>query len=84
MAGRGLPPWPAPGSGGMLGSILVDGFAAAFWRIVRSRDGAAMTVLSREPLPAREEAAVEEEGLRFLQLVTAGADPGRITFQTAG
>jgi hypothetical protein len=83
-APRPDPEMPAPGSGGMLGTILVDGFAAAFWRIVRSRDGAAMTVLSREPLPAREEAAVEEEGLRLLQLVTAGADPGRITFHTAG
>jgi hypothetical protein len=83
MAGRPLPAWPPPGSGGMLGTVLVDGFAAGFRRITRTRDAASIVVASAEPLPAREEEAVGAEAQRLLALVSPAGGPGPVTFHAS-
>ena len=83
MAGRPLPPWPPPGSGGMLGTVLVDGFAAGFWRITRTRAGMSTAVATAAPLATGEEQTVGEEALRLLELVAPGAGHGTVTFHSA-
>jgi hypothetical protein len=67
-----LPPL-APGNGGRLGTVLLDGRFAATWRIARFAHGALLTV---EPFgaPARaDRAALEEEGRRLLAFVAGDA-----------
>ena len=63
-----------PGQGGTGGTVLVDGFWQATWKITRPRGGAA--ILRIEPfarLPRGQAEAVAAEGARLLAFAAAGA-----------
>src|SRR3954451_10905615 len=62
--GRGIP--LAPGNGGSMGTILVDGMFAGEWRISRSTDRARLVVSAFEGLRPGDGSAVEDEGARLL------------------
>ena len=59
--------------GVMKGSLLVDGFLRGGWRPVRDRKGTALLITPLEkPIPAGDRPAIEEEGLRLLDLLAPG------------
>jgi hypothetical protein len=63
-----LPPL-APGNGGRLGTVLVDGRFAATWRIITPAHGALLTVEPLATVSGRDRMALEEEGRRLLEFV---------------
>jgi hypothetical protein len=67
-----LPPL-APGNGGRLGTVLLDGRFAATWRIARSGHGAVLTVEPFEAPARKDRAALEEEGRHLLAFVAGDA-----------
>jgi hypothetical protein len=56
--------------------LLVDGFVAGAWRLVRDRTAATLTVRPLGPLAGQDEAAMAEEGERLLGFLAAD-DPAR-------
>src|SRR5579885_762315 len=78
-AGRRVP--LPPGNGAVCGTVLVDGFFRATWRITRRHGDATLRVEPFAPLPAREHDAVVEEGLRLLSF--AADDAGTHDVQIA-
>jgi len=62
-----------PGTGGVLGTVLVDGFFRGTWKITRQRDTATLTVEPFEALPKPDRAAVAEEGARLLTFAASDA-----------
>ncbi len=66
-AGR-RPPLP-PGNGATMGTVLVDGFMRATWRVRRDRGAATLTVEPFERLSATDATGVAEEGERLLRFV---------------
>jgi winged helix DNA-binding protein len=50
-------------------SVLVDGFGAATWKLVRASSGATLRIVPLEPLPKADAAAVEAEATRLLAFV---------------
>lgn len=65
-AGRKVP--LPPGSGGVMGTMLIDGYLCGTWRIIRDRPGVTLTVEPDRALTASERESVETEGdalLRF-------------------
>jgi hypothetical protein len=66
-----------PGPGGTRGTVLVDGFWQATWRITRGREGGADAALlwvePFTPLGPRQAAAVAEEGARLLGFAASDA-----------
>jgi Winged helix DNA-binding domain len=72
---RGVP--LPPGPGGTCGTVLVDGFWQATWRITRGQEGGADAALlwvePFTPLSPRQAAAVAEEGARLLGFAAADA-----------
>ncbi|MFF4777862.1 winged helix DNA-binding domain-containing protein [Microtetraspora fusca] len=64
-------------NGVLPGTVLVDGFTAATWRIDRGKDrgkeGAVLEVRPFAALSRRDAEAVEEEGARLLHFAAAGA-----------
>ena len=73
VAGR-LPPL-LPGNGGRLGTVLVDGWFSALWKVATSGGSPLLTVEPFVELSRADGAAIEEEGLRLLRFV-AGEAPG--------
>jgi Winged helix DNA-binding domain len=60
-------------NGIMKGSVLVDGFVAGGWIPIKAKDRTALLITPFErPVPRAERAAVVEEGLRLLKLLTPG------------
>jgi hypothetical protein len=55
------------------GTVLVDGFVAGTWKIVRARRSAVLAVTPFAPLAAADRAEVEAEGARLLAFAAAGA-----------
>jgi hypothetical protein len=53
------------------GTVLVDGFVAAFWKIARTGDAATLTVRPSRPLSERHLASVRSEGRRLLAVAAA-------------
>lgn len=76
-AGHRAVPLP-PGIGGTSGSLLVDGFWRATWRL----DGSAPVVEPFERLRTADVTEVTEEGHRLLGLIAADADDHRIVIAT--
>lgn len=76
-AGHRAVPLP-PGIGGTSGSLLVDGFWQATWRLAGDRT---LVVEPFHRLSRADMAAVVEEGHRLLGLIAAGADDPRVTFR---
>jgi DNA glycosylase AlkZ-like len=68
LEGGRVPPLP-PGNGARRGTVLVDGFMRAEWRVTTEQDAAILRVDPFRPLAADERAETEIEGdalLRFL------------------
>jgi hypothetical protein len=68
LEGGRVPPLP-PGNGARRGTVLVDGYMRAEWRVTTQRDAAVLRVDRFRPLTADERANAEIEGdllLRFL------------------
>jgi hypothetical protein len=66
------------------GGVLIDGFVAAAWRIERERRRAAMTVTLAQPVSAQQQVQIEEEAVRLLEFVAAGAEPREVSLVQAG
>lgn len=66
------------------GTVLVDGFVAATWRIDRQGSGTTLTVAPLRPLPAGDLATVKAEGVALLDFAApTGASDLRILRQPA-
>jgi hypothetical protein len=63
-----------PGIGAVSGSVLVDGFWQANWRLVRSDSTATLHIEPFDRLPRADIAAVTAEGHRLLDFVGAEGD----------
>jgi len=55
-----------PGDGGSFGTVLVDGFVRARWKIARERRRATLEIILMERLGRQDRVAVAEEGARLL------------------
>lgn len=69
-----------PGNGGVTGTVLVDGFFQATWKITRQRTTATLTIEPFVPLSPQDRAALAEEGTRLLAFAAADADTYDIQF----
>jgi hypothetical protein len=56
------------------GGILIDGFVAATWRILREKHRATMTIELVEPVTGAQRVELEAEGTRLLGFVAFDAD----------
>ncbi|HEX5403930.1 MAG TPA: winged helix DNA-binding domain-containing protein [Pseudonocardiaceae bacterium] len=72
-----------PGIGGVLGSVLVDGFWRAGWRLARTDGTATLHVEPFDRLTRADTADVTEEGHRLLEFIAADADRYAVVFATA-
>ena len=63
---------------GMVQAVLLDGFVAGTWRIVRERAGATMLVEHFDRMSKPTRAAVETEGRRLLEFAAPDAADARI------
>jgi hypothetical protein len=62
-----------PGSGGVKGSVLVDGYYEGLWTSETEKGAATLTIEPFAPLSAPERDALAEEGLRLLAFTASGA-----------
>jgi hypothetical protein len=62
-----------PGNGGVMGTILVDGYLRRTWKIVRKGGTATLDILPDAPLDTSDEAALEAEGDGLLRFAAADA-----------
>jgi hypothetical protein len=76
--GRPVPLFP--GNGAALGSLLIDGFYQANWRITRTGDRAVLVVEPFQPLDAATRDAVVEEGMRLLGFAAGDAGSHDLRF----
>ncbi len=56
-----------------VGGLLVDGFFAGTWRVLRERTAASLEIQTFERLAGADRAAVEDEGLRLLEFLVPGS-----------
>lgn len=63
------------------GSILIDGFVGAKWKIVQQRRRAILTIEPFAPLRKRDCSAVSEEGARLLAFALPAAESQDILFK---
>jgi hypothetical protein len=54
------------------GSVLVDGYVAATWRVASSGKTSTLTVTPLAPIPAREQAGLRAEGERLFGFIAPG------------
>jgi winged helix DNA-binding protein len=64
------------------GPMLVDGFVAGTWKIVRVKDAATLRVRTFADLGSNDATAVDDEGGRLLAFMAAGAEPRGVTIVT--
>ena len=64
-----------PGNGASRGTLLVDGFSRADWRLYSDR----LEVTAHDRLSAAERAEIDEEAGRLLEFLDAGDRSVRIT-----
>ena len=74
----GVTQWTEVGWGG----VLVDGFAAARWRLESDPDVATLTVEPFGPLSRPERAAVADEGARLALFLAPGSERRSVRFGT--
>ena len=72
------------GRGGEYGSVLVDGFLGAMWRITRERDRAMLTIETSGAWSAANRAGVADEGARMLAFLAADAADHDVRFMASG
>ena len=65
-------------------TVLVDGFAAGFWRITREGGRAVLNVEALRAVSKRDIAAVSDEGARLLDFVAADARTKDVRFAKQG
>jgi hypothetical protein len=58
-----------PGSGGVLGTVLIDGFFRGTWKITSHRGSATVLIEPFEPLQEPDRTALAEEGERLVRFV---------------
>jgi Winged helix DNA-binding domain len=61
------------GNGGVLGTVLVDGFFRGTWKLTRHRDTATLTIELFEALPTQDRTALAQEGARLLTFAASDA-----------
>ena len=62
-----------PSEGLLVGTVLIDGFVGARWKIMRDRGQATLLVEPFERLRRQDRAALQEEGVRLLAFAAADA-----------
>jgi hypothetical protein len=72
------------GNGGVLGTVLVNGFFGGTWKITRDKGSAMLSVQPFERLTTQEAAAVAEEGARLLEFAAAEAQLRDVRLAPAG
>jgi hypothetical protein len=80
-AGRAIP--LPPGNGATMGTVLLDGFYAGTWRIVRAVERATLTIRPFEPVGSDDATALIDEGARLVAFATDGMTPN-VVIETAG
>jgi len=65
------------------GSVLVDGFGSARWKVERERDTATLRIEPFRKLPRADRAAVSQEGARLLAFLAVDATKQRVRFAPA-
>jgi hypothetical protein len=70
----GLPPPIPPGNGGTSGTVLVDGFWLADWKLSQDDGAAIVTVTAHERLTRTDKAEVRAEGHRLLAFLAPCAE----------
>jgi hypothetical protein len=68
------------GSGGSIGSILVDGFFAGMWRMSKSKARATLAIELVRPPSARERREIFAEGEELIRFATDGKSEPEVTF----
>jgi hypothetical protein len=72
------------GNGGVLGTVLVDGFLRGTWRITRHQATATLRIKPFEPLPTPDRTTLAEEGARLLSFAATDADTHDIQLVSSG
>jgi hypothetical protein len=80
--GRRSVPLP-PGLGGTTGTVLIDGFWQAVWKVTRQRGAVTLRIEPFARLSARQTTAVSSEGSRLLAFVAPDADTTNIEVEAA-
>lgn len=62
------------------GSVLVDGFGSARWKVQRDKNTATLQIEPFRKLPRTDKSAVSEEGARLLAFLAADADRRDVRF----
>ena len=70
--------------GAMLGTVLIDGFLRARWKIPRDRGGATLLIEPFERLSKKDLGAVTEEGARLLRFAAGDAETHEIQVAPPG
>jgi hypothetical protein len=70
-----------PGNGGVLGSVLVDGFFRGTWKITRKRAAVTLLIHPFNRLSKRDAAAVGEEGMRLLAFAATDSDTNDVRIE---
>jgi hypothetical protein len=68
------------GAGLMLGTVLVDGFVRARWRLTRQQEDAILLIDAVNRLTSANRAAIEGEGERLLRFLAAEAKRREVRF----
>jgi Winged helix DNA-binding domain len=71
-AGRQVP--LSPGNGGRMGTVHIDGFFEATWKLARAGDAATLSIEPFERLSKKDAVAVIEEGSRLLAFAASDLD----------
>jgi hypothetical protein len=82
ISGRRRVPLP-PGLGGTTGTVLIDGFWQAIWKVTRQRGAVTLRIEPFARLSARQTTAVSSEGSRLLTFVAPDADTTNIEVEAA-
>ena len=62
------------------GSVLIDGFVGAKWKIVQEASGGLLTVQPFAPLSKRDRAAISDEGIELLKFAMPASGDHEICF----
>lgn len=73
----------ASANGQTPGTVLIDGFVGATWRVEGTRDAAVLTVRPVGSLAARVRSAVAAEGRRLLAMLAPGPAPREVVVEPA-